>query len=60
MIAITIKKEDLKKISNDLNIYIYKNEIESNASLDAQKMVDLTKDNGWRVAGFKKVPLILF
>jgi hypothetical protein len=60
MTAITIKKEDFKNINDDICIHIYKEVIQSNVLLDSQKMIELPKENGWKVSGFKKVNSSLF
>jgi hypothetical protein len=59
MTAITIKKEIFQNIKQDVIIHIYSNEIESNVFLDAQKIVDIPRENGWKVSGFEKIPLVL-
>jgi hypothetical protein len=59
MTSITIKKEIFQNIEQDVTIHIYSNEIESNVFLNAQRLVELPKDNGWKVSGFDKIPLVL-
>lgn len=54
--TITIKKENLKNIKSDINIDLLDNGVQSNVILDAQKLIELPKDNGWRVTGFEKIP----
>jgi hypothetical protein len=59
MTSITIKKEIFQNIEQDVTIHIYSNEIESNVFLNAQRLVELPKENGWKVSGFDKIPLVL-
>lgn len=60
MVTITIKKEDFKNTNDDICIHVYKNDIKSNILLNCQEMVDLPKEKGWKVSGFKKVSSSFF
>tara|TARA_R110000850_G_scaffold269495_1_gene401703 strand:- start:78 stop:263 length:186 start_codon:yes stop_codon:yes gene_type:complete len=59
MISITIKKEDLLNFEGNINICLLENEVESNIVLDAQKLVELPKEKGWKVSKFEKIPSFL-
>lgn len=60
MTVIIIKKEDLKNFNKDVEIYINEKDIESNIILDAQKLTEIPKIDGWDAKAFKKIPLVLF
>ena len=59
MISIRIKKEDLASFKDDIEILLLENEVESNIVLDAQKLVELPKEKGWKVSKFEKIPSFL-